>query len=64
MQRIPQEWSQGVSAARAVLDRLGWGYDASAFWASATPEMRGEAERTSLLEGEAEGFFWYLGRVK
>ena len=57
-------FTRGVKAARDVLDRLGWGYDASTFWANATPEMRGEAERTSLSEGEAEGFFWYIGRAK
>ena len=59
-----QSYSRGAQAARDLLDRLGWPYDASCFAATAPPEMREEAGRVIFGPAEHEeeqGFRWYLG---
>ena len=59
-----QSYSRGAQAARDLLDRLGWQYDASCFAATAPPEMREEAGRVIFGPTEHEeeqGFRWYLG---
>jgi len=59
-----QSFSRGTQAARDLLFRLGWQYDASCFAATAPPEMREEAERVVFEPTEHEeeqGFRWYLG---
>ena len=59
-----QSYSRGAQAARDLLDRLGWPYDASCFAATAPPEMREEAGRVIFGPTEHEeeqGFRWYLG---
>ena len=59
-----QSFSRGTQAARDLLDRLGWQYDASCFAATAPPEMHEEAERVVFEPTEHEeeqGFRWYLG---
>ena len=59
-----QSYSRGAQAARDLLDRLGWQYDASCFAATAPPEMREEAGRVVFgptEQEEEQGFRWYLG---
>ena len=59
-----QSYSRGAQAARDLLDRLGWPYDASCFAATAPPEMRVEAGRVVFGPAEHEeeqGFRWHLG---
>ena len=59
-----QSYNRGAQAARDLLDRLGWQYDASCFASTAPPEMREEAGRVVFGPTEHEeeqGFRWYLG---
>ena len=58
-----QSYSRGTQAARDLLDRLGWQYDASSFASTAPPEMREEAGRI-VFAGDQTDVLEYLRQQK
>ena len=64
MRRAMEAHHLGVKTAQGLLSRLGWGWDASCFGATAPPEMLDEALRVHWEPEEQaaeRAFRWYLG---
>lgn len=60
-----KQWQAGSRHAGELLEKLGWEYDSSSFWARAPEEQKAKAHGwvELLPEGASrEGFWWRLGR--